>query len=122
VQSGHANRDWGWKGVEHGEITVESGAVMQAGRISGDFLWAYVEGRLAPRTCATIDRYLARHPEIAQEVQRMRQHQEILDTEDPAVLQEPVPERLSAVIEQARRQDLAEQGSSRDENDPGEAE
>jgi len=67
-----------------------------AAQIPDDLLWAYVEGRLEARTCSAIERYLARHPALAREVRRMRQHQEILETADPRVLDEPVPERLAA--------------------------
>lgn len=70
--------------------------------ISGELLWSYVEGRLEERTCEAITRYLDQHPEMLRTVRIMRKQQEFLETADPGVLQEPVPRRLTDVIERAR--------------------
>lgn len=71
--------------------------------IPDDLLWSYVEGRLEARTSDAIARYLQQHPELRRSVRVMRRQQELLNMVDPNVLEEPVPARLSEVIERARR-------------------
>lgn len=73
-------------------------------RIPGELLWSYVEGRLERRTSEAIDRYLADNPEVLQDVRVMEHQQELLEMVEASVLEEPVPERLTRVIERARRQ------------------
>lgn len=71
--------------------------------IPADLLWRYVEGRLNDRQHDAVARYLEQNPEKAREVEIMRKQQELLDKIDASILDEPVPEKLKSVIEDARR-------------------
>jgi len=79
-------------------------------------LWSYVEGKLEARTSDAIARYLDRHPEMLREVRVMRKQQDLLDMVEASVLHEPVPGRLRAVIERARRR-LLENDKTADSDD-----
>jgi len=77
--------------------------VTQRTDIPNETLWSYVEGKLEARTSDAIARYLKQHPELFKEVRVMQKQQDLLDMVEASVLHEPVPERLRAVIERARR-------------------
>lgn len=70
-------------------------------RIDNDTLQAYVDGELDPAAAAQIDTALAYDEELAHRVQQARaMRAQIRNLFDP-VLDEPVPERLSAMLQPA---------------------
>lgn len=62
----------------------------------------YIDGRLAPRDQAAFAAYLLAHPDCAAEIQSMRQQNEALRGFRADILTQPVPERLTAIVDAAK--------------------
>jgi negative regulator of sigma E activity len=67
-------------------------------RFSNEQLMAYADGELDEATRAAIDAELAADPEVARAVERHRALRAALQADYQAVLEEPVPERLAALV------------------------
>jgi anti-sigma factor RsiW len=77
---------------------------MPRGRPSHDQIQAYIDGLLHGRDLATVAGYLLEHPEVASEVETLRRQNEALKQIGEEVLDEPIPERLRAVLRSSVRQ------------------
>lgn len=70
-------------------------------------LVAYADGRLDPGRRKTVEAYLAAHPQVATRVKDYaRQNEELHERFDP-VVSEPIPDRLTAPLEESRSSGLA---------------
>jgi len=65
---------------------------------SHEAIQAYIDGLLRGRELATVAAYLHEHPEVASEVEILRRQNQALKQIGEEVLDEPVPERLRAVL------------------------
>lgn len=65
----------------------------------------YIDGRLNERDQAAVAAYLLANPDEARKIQGMRQQNEALKGLGAEVLSEPVPDRLKAVLADARKRD-----------------
>ena len=68
--------------------------------LTDDDLEAYIDGRLEPARHAEITAMLAADPKKAQLVQAMRFQNDALRQLGEEILEEPIPDRLRAVIDQ----------------------
>jgi len=66
------------------------------GSISEDTLQAFVDGQLPPDEQADVERYLAQHPVEAERIASYLRQRDLIRTAFEGVLQESVPERISA--------------------------
>jgi anti-sigma factor RsiW len=66
--------------------------------LATDRLHAYIDGRLSDRDRAAVAAYLVAHPGIAAEVEALRRQSEILRGIGQSILDEPVPQRLRAML------------------------
>lgn len=66
--------------------------------LAADRIQYYVDGRLSERDQAAVAAYLLAHPDIATEVELLRRQSEILRGIGQEILDEPVPERLRAIL------------------------
>ena len=69
---------------------------MSAAPLQEELLHAYVDDLLDPQARAEVERYLAQHPAEVDRVEAYRRQRELIRTAFEGVLDEPVPERLSA--------------------------
>ena len=72
--------------------------------ISEDKIQDYIDGRLSEADEASMAAYLLAHPDLATEIQVLRQQNEALKGVGAEILNEPVPKRLTAVLDAARRE------------------
>lgn len=72
--------------------------------ISEDKLQDYIDGRLGDQDEAAVAAHLLANPEQADYVQRLREQNKVLKGVGAGILNEPVPERLKAVLDSARDQ------------------
>lgn len=70
-------------------------------KLSNDKVQDYIDGRLSERDRAVVAAYLLAHPEIAEEISRLRLLDEIISSLGQGILDERIPERLLAPIRQA---------------------
>jgi anti-sigma factor RsiW len=63
----------------------------------------YIDGRLGGRDLMAVAAYLRAHPEVASEVENLRRQNEALKRIGQEVLDEPVPERLRALVRGSAR-------------------
>jgi anti-sigma factor RsiW len=66
--------------------------------LATDRLHAYIDGRLSDRDRAAVAAYLVAHPGIAAEVEALRRQSEILRRIGQSILDEPVRQRLRAML------------------------
>ncbi|MGH8806839.1 MAG: anti-sigma factor family protein, partial [Noviherbaspirillum sp.] len=62
-------------------------------------LHAYVDGQLDAARRAEVEAYLAAHPELAAQVQDLRAQTQALHTSYDGVMNEPIPLRLTSVLQ-----------------------
>lgn len=72
-------------------------------KISDDKIQEYIDGRLGDRDQAAMASHLLSDPQKAAEIQELRQQNEALKALGSEVLDEPVPEKLTKIVENARR-------------------
>ncbi len=70
--------------------------------ISDEKIQDYIDGRLNDHDHASVAAFLLANPDIASRIQRLRDHNDALKAVGTDILAEPVPERLRAVVENAR--------------------
>lgn len=68
--------------------------------LSDDDLEAYIDGLLEPERRAEVEAFLANDPRKAKLVEAMRLQNDALCHLGEEILQEPIPDRLRAVVEQ----------------------
>ena len=73
---------------------------------SNDDLEAYIDGRLEPERVAEIEALVAADPKIAEMVRAMRFQDDALRCLGADVLDEPIPDRLRAVVERRKAEEV----------------
>ena len=68
--------------------------------VDEDRIQDYIDDRLGERDRASVAAYLLAHPEIGVEVEKLRRQNEVLKAVGREILDEPVPDRLRAVLRQ----------------------
>lgn len=71
-------------------------------QITDEKIQDYIDGRLSARDQSAMAAYLLAHPDIAAEIQTMRQQDEALKGFRADILTQPVPERLTAIVDAAK--------------------
>jgi len=71
-------------------------------RPTNDDLEAYIDGRAEPERLAEIEAWIARDAKIAEMVRAMRFQNDALRCLGGDILEEPIPERLRAVVEERK--------------------
>lgn len=71
--------------------------------ISPELLAAYADGELDEMTAARVQRAIADNPELARDFAKLNELRSMLATRFDPILAEPVPERLSAPIQDAAK-------------------
>jgi anti-sigma factor RsiW len=74
-------------------------------KLTNDKVQDYIDDRLSERDRAVVAAYLLAHPDIAQEISRLRLLDEIISSLGQSILDERVPERLLEPIRQALSED-----------------
>lgn len=80
-------------------------------QITEEKIQDYVDGRLNPHDQAAMAAYLLAHPERATEIQMLRQQNEALKGFRADVLTQPVPDRLTEIVERAQVQAESDSGA-----------
>jgi anti-sigma factor RsiW len=73
---------------------------------TNDDLEAYIDSRLEPARMAEIESLLARDAKMAEMVRAMRFQNEALRCLGMDILSEPIPERLRAVVERRKAEEV----------------
>lgn len=79
--------------------------------IAEETLQDYLDGRLSDRRRAEVAAYLAKHPQKAAEIEALRYQDDTLRSLGAEILEEPVPERLTAVLRSAGGERAAPHGT-----------
>lgn len=80
--------------------------------ISDEKIQEYIDGRLDEADQAAMAAYLLANPDHASEIQKLRQQNEALKGLGHEVLSEPVPERLTNIVSEARQHVSAEKSEA----------
>lgn len=70
-----------------------------------DEVEAYIDGLLEPKRRAEVDAFLAHNPRQAVQIRAMRRQNEALRHLGEDILDEPIPDRLRAVVDPLKRDD-----------------